>query len=211
MRLSFALTMIAVPVAFASAQAPTRAYISTSAKGDTMVVETYARTPDKVVGEIRAPSAHQRLAYTMSLGDGDLITRMDVAIRPDTASPTSPPRQAFTVSFTGDSMHLAVGANAKSVAVTPGTLPWINPSFTLIEQIVRRAHHLDPKHAKTDSLPLLDLNSGPVTVVVSWKLPDSAVIAFPNTTGRAEVDLYDHVTGVLFPDGSVMHARQLHH
>lgn len=211
MRLSFALLSLAIAMHGARAQSPAAAYISTNPKGDTLVVETYTRTPQTVVGEIHAPSAHQRLSYTLSLGTGDLVSRMDVQVRPDTGSPTAPPSQAFTVAFAGDSIHVAVGSNAKAFAAKPGSLPWINPSFSLIEQIVRRAHHLDPQHARVDSLPLFDLNSGPVMVAVSWKLPDSAVIQFPNITGRAEVDLFDHVTGVLFPDGSVMHARQLHH
>jgi hypothetical protein len=211
MRLSYLLAMLAIAISDASAQSPTSAYISTTPKGDTIAVEAYVRTSDKVVGEIRGPQIHQRLSYTMTLDDSALVTRLDVTVRSDTASPTAPPTQAFTVLFHGDSMQLQAGPNSRSVPAKHGTLPWINPSFSLIEQIVRRAHRLDPNHAHRDSLPVFDLNSGPVTVAVQWLLPDSAVISFPNTAARAEVDLLDHVTGVLFPDGSVMHARQLKH
>ncbi len=211
MRLSVLLAVLAIVISDASAQLPTSAYISTSAKGDTMAVETYTRTHDKVVGEIHGLRIHQRLSYTMTLDDSALVNRLDVAVRPDSASPTSPPTQAFTVSFKGDSMQLQAASNSRMVPAKHGTLPWINPSFSLIEQIVRRAHRLDPSHAHRDSLSVLDLNSGPITVAVAWLLPDSAVISFPNATARAEVDLLDHVTGVLFPDGSVMHSRQLEH
>jgi hypothetical protein len=211
MRLSYLLAMLAIAISDASAQSPTTAYISTTPKGDTIAVETYTRSDAKVVGEIHGPKIHQRLSYTMTLDDSALVTRMDVAVRPDTESPTAAPMQAFTVSFQGDSLQLQAGTNSRAVPAKHGTLPWINPSFSLIEQIVRRAHRLDPSHAHRDSLPVFDLNSGPVTVAVVWRLPDSAVITFPNTTARAEVDLTDHVTGVLFPDGSVMHSRQLKH
>jgi hypothetical protein len=211
MRLPYVLATIAIAISDVAAQSPTSAYISTTLKGDTIAVETYARSDATVVGEIRGVTNHQRLAYTLTLGDSDLVSRVEVAVRPDTAKPTAPPTQAFTLSFRGDSMQIASATQAKSFAMKHGTLPWINPSFSLIEQIVRRTHRLDPSHAHRDSLQVFDLSSGPVPVIVSWKLPDSAVIQFPNTTARAEIDLFDHVTGVLFPDGTVMHARQLKH
>lgn len=217
MRLSYLVAMIAVAISGASSGAsaqlptPTIAYVTTSPKGDTIAVETYTRSLTQVVGQIHIGQIHQRLAYTMALGDDDLVTRLDVAIRPDTGSAAAAPSQAFTVSFRGDSMRLESGSNARSLPAKHGTLPWVNPSFTLIEQIVRRAHTLDPSRAHRDSVPVFDLNSGPVVVAVAWALPDSAVISFPNLTARAEVDLLGHVTGVLFPDGSVMRAHQLKH
>jgi hypothetical protein len=212
MRLSFIVVSLAIAVSDASGQlSTTGAYVSTSPKGDTIAVETYTRMEGVVIGDIHIASIHQRLAYTMSLNDSDLVTRMDVALRTDTGSSRTAPTQSFAVSFQGDSMRIQVGPNARSHAVNHGTLPWINPSFTLIEQIVRRAHTLDPSLAHRDSVPVYDLNSGPVSVTVQWVLPDSAVISFPNMTARAEVDLLGHVTGVLFPDGSIMRAHQLKH
>jgi hypothetical protein len=212
------LLVIAVSVLATAASAqtspapppPTGAYVTTSAKGDTFAVETFNRTRNEVVGEIHIHSIRQRLAYTLVLGEGDIVTRLDAAVRPDTASPTSTPLQSFSASFHDDSVLLQVPAGSRSIPTRAGTLPWVNPSFSMLEQIIRRAHRIDPPRAHADSVPVFDLNSGPIVVSVSWALPDSAVVAFPNTSARVALD-GDHVIGVRLPDGTVVHAHQLQH
>jgi hypothetical protein len=210
MRTFLAVTALAAAASGASAQSPTDEYITTSARGDTFAVETFNRTPNQVTGEIHINSIRQRLHYILVLGDGDIVTRLDAAVRPDTASATSAPLQSFTASFHADSVLLQVPAGSRSIPTRPNTLPWVNPSFSMLEQIVRRAHRVDAARAHTDSVPVFDLNSGPIVVAVSWTTSDSAVVAFPNTTARVALD-GDHVVGVRLPDGTVMHAHQLQH
>jgi hypothetical protein len=210
--LAVAATAALAPITATSLSAQSSGtYITTSVKGDTFAVETFNRTQNQVVGEIHIKSIRQRLTYTLVLGEGDLVSRLDAAVRPDTGAASPAPVQSLTASFHSDSMLLQTPGGSKTIPTKTGTLPWINPSFSMIEQIVRRAHRLDPGRAHADTLPAVDLNSGPMIVVVSWSPSDSAVVAFPNTTARVALDHSDHIVGVILPDGTTMHTHQLQH
>ncbi len=190
--------------------AATDEFITLTAKGDTFAVERYVRTPERVAGEMLVPSVHQLLSYTYTLGDSELVKRLDVAVRPDSAAPSTPARQVFALSFASDSVHIEAPGGTRSVPAARGSLPWINPSFVLLEQLVRRARSRDPRRARTDTVPMFDLNSGPISASVSWVGADSAIIAFTTVTVRAAVDpKTGQVLGVRFPDGGSVRAHHL--
>ncbi|HEU5218895.1 MAG TPA: hypothetical protein VFU23_09560, partial [Gemmatimonadales bacterium] len=142
-----------------AAQAPLRTFLLRNAK-DTIAVEQVKRTPGRLEGDLLLRSTNQRLHYVATLSPDELVVSIENEFRFATDSAGAPARQAVHVEFVGDSVVVAMagrGAAPQRVASRLGALPWINPSFGLAEQAVRRGLVLK---GEAQSLPLFALAGG---------------------------------------------------
>lgn len=144
---------------------------------DTIGVERFDRAPDRLRAEFTAR--------------GTVAFRYDAALAPDasvsrirlTVMPPAGGELTSTAAFAGDSVTLTREAPssdaAKSArrAAARGSVPFINPSPSLMEQIVRRARAIGGSGPMaTAAVPVFVGGGGPpnVAATVTFAAPDSA-------------------------------------
>lgn len=111
---------------------------------DTVAVEQYARSSDKLEGDVvlRSPTTRV-LHYVATLDKKGTVTRMETAVRAGNAAPDAPPMQNFLVTWTGDTavveIRRADSVRTIRVATRPGTVPYLGNSYALYELALKKA------------------------------------------------------------------------
>lgn len=184
--------------------APVRGTFTLVRGADTIGTETFTRGAD-------------RLEATFAAGRRSLF-RYDAALRPDAGTariavtPLAPAVAAAAPSasatFAGDSVTVrqdgAAGGPATTArrAAPPGTVAYVNPSPSLMEQIVRRARALGgaPGGAPV-AVPVFVSGTGGVgqTATVAFLAPDSARLDLAGVALRFRVDPAGAVLGGTVP------------
>ena len=146
------------------------------AAGDTSGVERFARSADTLTGELRLlrPMA-MRLAYGWALEPAAVVRRMTLELWRGAQAAGTAPTQRATLAFDGDSVRVeAQGSPPVRHAVRAGAVPFLSPSFVVMEQIVRRARALG---GDSVSVPVFGLVGGFVLdATVQWRTPDSVTV-----------------------------------
>lgn len=142
-----------------SAQAPVRTFVLRAGK-DTVSVERITRSPGRVEGELLFRVANQRWHYLATVGPDERILSLENEFRYATDLASALPRQTAHFVFAGDSVFVSVtspNSLQQRLGSRQGAIPYINPSFGLVEQAVRRGFVV-----KGDSLdiPLFALSGG---------------------------------------------------
>lgn len=125
--------------------------------GDTLGVETYTRTAERLEGELalRTPPLRQR--FEAALTPDALMPRVEYSARIGSAAPLA----TGVVEFRGDSAIARVRATGvapeQRFAPGSGALPYLNPSPAFLEQIALRARVLGGDSVR---VPLLSIQSG---------------------------------------------------
>jgi hypothetical protein len=166
---------------------------------DTLAIEQYTRTRDRLQGEqvVRSPRTVHRL-YTASFGPGGAITRFELVTHNVSGGP-GPAETTATAEFRGDSAVVTVPRRDSTVTLRvkagPGAVPFIGQGFGLIEEVTRRARASGGAHYTTTMLPLGD--SEPLEVTVTARGPDSLTLVL-GTIGplRARVDAQGALLGL---------------
>ena len=110
---------------------------------DTLAIEQYTRTADRLEGEqvVRSPRTVHRL-YTATFGPGGAVERFELVTHIVSGAPGPLERRA-TATFSGDSvvMTLPRGDSTATMRLktSPGTLPFIGQGWGLVEEVARRA------------------------------------------------------------------------
>jgi uncharacterized protein len=164
---------------------------------DTFGIENLTRTATSLEGELTG-RAFGRMAYRLDLGPGgsarELTLRAWMPGRTDEAAPVQQVRvtlddDSATVEVTG-----AAGSRTDRLATRPGAVPYLNPSFGMLEAVLARAR---AEGGSSVVVPLFLVQGGQtVDATVTWAGADSATIALGGTTIHAVLD----------PDGSVRRA-----
>jgi dienelactone hydrolase len=118
---------------------------------DTIAVERVARSPSRLDGEVLSRPLGLRFSYALTLADGSAL-KFENEFRRPTDSLGSPPVQRAVMAFATDSVlvHLTNAggdSTTQRLATRAGALPYLNPSFALIEPALSRL-----RTARTDSL-----------------------------------------------------------
>ncbi len=128
---------------------------------DTVAVETVRRSPGRLEGTLLDPGQRIRWRYTATLGPGETVTRFENAFSLATDSMGAEPRQRAELAFEGDSVIAIINpgpeARVQRLGTRAGALPFINPSFVLIEQAIRRARVLG---GDSVAVPLFAVSGG---------------------------------------------------
>ena len=162
------------------AQAPdSGAFVITLGK-DTIGVERYTRTADRVVDDMvmrdRAPVISRH--FVGDLGADGLITRLEVDNQP--LGSTDVPASHVVARFTKEEAFIDVTRNGQTSTahvVTPqGAVPFINFCYALYDQYGVRARKLGGSPVK---VPVLNFGStAPFDLTVTFPTPDSMGVAF---------------------------------
>lgn len=128
---------------------------------DTVAVETVRRSPGRLEATLLDVGQRIRWRYAATLGPEETVVRFENAFALATDSLGAPPRQRAELEFTGDSVVAIINpgpeARVQRLGTRAGALPFINPSFALIEQAVRRARVLGPDSV---AVPLFAVSGG---------------------------------------------------
>lgn len=107
--------------------------------GNQIATETFTRTGDRL--ETRLDVTEQGIMTTeATLGGAGTVSRMELRVLPP-GSPDAEPLQTIAADFRADSVHVEqpIGTATAATAVAEGTIPYLNPSPSYMEQILHRA------------------------------------------------------------------------
>ena len=166
---------------------------------DTLAIEQYTRTRDRLQGEqaVRSPRTVHRL-YSATFGSGGAIARFELVTHNVSGAP-GPAETRAGAEFTGDSAVVTVPRRDSTVTLRvkagPGAVPFIGQGFGLIEEVTRRARASGGARYTTTMLPLGDTE--PMQVTVTARGADSLTIVL-GTIGplRARVDAQGTLLGL---------------
>ena len=125
---------------------------------DTLALEQYTRTADRLEGEqvIRSPRTVHRL-YTATFGTGGAIERFELITHNVSGGPGPLERRA-TATFSGDSVVMTIprGDSTATMRVKtgPGALPFVDQGWGLVEEVARRARAAGSERYTIAMLPL---------------------------------------------------------
>jgi hypothetical protein len=145
---------------------------------DTLAVERYTRTADRLEGEqvVRSPRTVHRL-YTATFGPGGAIQRFELITHNVDGGPGPLERRAIAT-FSGDSavMTMPRGDSTTTLRVktAPGALPFIGQGWGLVEEVARRARAAGSGRYAIAMVQLGDTD--PLEVTATPQGPDSMTI-----------------------------------
>src|SRR5439155_10966238 len=134
-RLSLLIAMLASPIAL---PAQTGEFLVRLGR-DTLAVERYTRTADRLEGEqvVRSPRTVHRL-YTATFGPGGVIERFELVTHNVSGGPGPLERKA-TASFSGDTAVMTVprGESTATMRVKtgPGALPFVGQAYAPVAEV----------------------------------------------------------------------------
>jgi hypothetical protein len=168
-------------------QAPdSGAFVITLGK-DTIGVELYTRTADRLVDDMvmreRAPVIVRHLVAT--LGADGMISNVELDNKPVVASDVSPIH--IVARFTAEEAFVDLTRNGQTTTshvITPnGALPFINFCYALYDQFGVRAHRLAGSIPAPVQVSVLNFGAAtPFDLTVTFPAPDSMTVAFPDDT-----------------------------
>lgn len=164
---------------------------------DTFAVENVTRTAGGMEAELAGPAIGRMLWTVTVLPDGSVP---ELVLRAWPPGRTGDDAAVQDVRFTleGDSAVVeitgAAGARTVRTATRPGAIPYINPSFALLEPVLARAR---AQGGESAAVPLFFLQGGQtMDAHVTWVGPDSATIAIAGSVMHVGLE----------PDGSIRSA-----
>src|SRR5690242_20652061 len=110
---------------------------------DTLAIEQYSRTHDRLQGEqvLRSPRTVHRL-YSATFGPGGAIARFELVTHNVSGAP-GPTETRTTAEFMGDSAVVTLPRRdsmvTQRVKAGPGAVPFIGQGFGLVEEVTRQA------------------------------------------------------------------------
>ena len=135
---------------------------------DTLAIEQYTRTADRLQGEqvVRAPRTVHRI-YTVTFGPSGAAERFELVTHNVSGAP-GPAETKATATFQGDSAvsTLTRSDSTRTVRarVGAGALPYLGQSFGLVEEVARSARAAGRDRYTMSMLVLGDTEPMPVTV-----------------------------------------------
>lgn len=179
-------------------------------RGDTIIADRVARTPDRLTGDFLDRLHGARIAYAATLNPDALVTGLTLRVFRRAADTI--PVQETALTFAHDSVRIvtrgtagsSAPARTRTIAVERGAMPYINPSPGMVEQILRRSR------ASGDSAPmqLVEVMSGTVIPArVQWVTPDSAMLVLAGVAIPATMDAAGHLQRFTVPIQGVVTTR----
>lgn len=181
--------------------------------GDTVATETFARSAGTIRGTLairNQRNTSQR--YTVIIGPDATVAMIEVAVRQDADSGRVSGKvvERARVIFKEDSAAVDAmnkqGMETRVFGTERGAIPYLNMSFALLEQAVRRAR---TPGAPGDRVPFFNLGGGQT---LSARLQpvgqDSLALDIGNVEYRLKVDDQGRVLGAAIPSQNVLVDRR---
>lgn len=195
-------TVVAASVIVASPAAAQReAFVLLSSTGDTVAIERFSRTADSVASELLVQVAGARFTFVATLAADASVSRLTNEVRPATTPRNASPAQSAVITFRGDSAiaEITTGGNTvvQRLGSQSGAVAFINPSFVLVEQIVRRARQIG---GSSVDVPVFIVQGGQTMAFQIQSLPgDSVVATLGGAPARLAVSADGAITGGVVP------------
>ena len=181
--------------------------------GDTIATETFTREKTSIQGTLAINnSKHTFQRYTAVIAPDATVPMIDVAVREDADSGRIKARlvQRARVIFKEDSAAVdAVVGQAIQTRVfgtEAGAIPYLNMSFALLEQAVRRSR---ANGASMEQVPFFNLGGGQtLSGTLSAVGSDSLALAIGDVEFRLKVDAEGRVLGGAIPKQDVVVDRR---
>ncbi len=143
--LSYSLLLALVAPAAALAQASETASFVIRRGADTIATEQVSRTATEITGELNVRARKSTEGYHAIVAPDATVPLVEVTVRQQASSPQEKERvaQRTRIIFRDDSVSVddvtGQGLETRVMATERGALPYLNLSFGLLEQAVRRA------------------------------------------------------------------------
>lgn len=185
------------PAPRAAAAAPERGVFALIQSGTDIFTESFTRTPERLETVLTGPSGG-RAAITADLATDATVTRIQVEEfrRADTVA-----ARTSAAVFMGDSVFLEQSGQGPPLAarrqIPAGSIPFVNPSPSLMEQIVRRARVIGGSPVQ---VPVWAASGGgqPTTATVTLE-GNQARILVNNVEVQLTLDESGRITGGSVP------------
>ena len=175
---------------------------------DTLSSEVVQRAPDFAHVDLVDKSTGVRWVMSMSLGPDGRVPAIHNAIYRLSQGDTVP-FQTADLAFAGDSVTARIGGNVsrtEHLATRAGALPYINPSFAMIEQVLLRARAM---RGAADTVPLFMVSGGQtIPATVQWLGADSAIVTIGGAAIHAAVGRDGSLLGAAIPAQHVIVVRE---
>jgi hypothetical protein len=172
---------------------------------DTLATERFTRTPTQLDVDF-ATRAQGRFAYTATLQPDATVSRLEARFYRIGSAAGDAPSQRSVATFQGDTIlaeDRPEGGQTRStrIATQRNAIPYLNPSISLVEQIIRRARTVSGGAAGPIQVPTFIASSGAqtMTATVTFIGADSATLARANAELRMRVDDTGRLLGARMP------------
>jgi hypothetical protein len=198
-----ALAALALSLAAAPAAAQESGAFVIRLGRDTVVVEQFTRTADRITGTLvsRTPRTSVR-TYTAELRPDGTIGRLEMTTRVPSAPALLP--QTLTLVMGADSaeVHIVRGDTVRDIKVAAGAgaFPWIGNSYALAEPVLRYAAARGADSAAVTIVPPGARQAGMVSFI--RRGADSVLIRSGQGVTRARVDADGRVLGAHSPEST---------
>ena len=190
MRFSVLAALAAVGTSHAQQPAApaARAEFVVTAGSDTIATESVTCDATHVKSDLLVRAQGARITFTMQLAPDATVPKLVTEARPADAPASAAPIQRATIDFRNDSALVTIGDAAEPsqrFAAPAGTLPFINLSSAIVEQIFRRAKVLGGSSVE---VPVFAVAGGQLLRArVQWSGADSATLELGGATIHASV------------------------
>lgn len=198
-----ALAALALSLAAAPAAAQESGGYIVRLGRDTVVVEQFTRTADRIQGTLlgRSPRTSIR-SYTATLRPDGGISRLEIVTRTPAAPELLP--QTLTVTMGADSAEWRTqrGDTVREgkMAVTVDASPWVGNAWGLVQPVIRAAQ---ARGADSVAVPVVQAGARQTgTISFIRKGADSLLIRAPSGVTRARVDAQGRVLGAHSPEST---------
>lgn len=172
---------------------------------DTIATERFTRRSTRLMGELIIRVAGLRQTYYMALEPSATVSRLETAAYRSTDAASAPPAQVLVAQFSNSGASLAMGGQTTTVPAAAGTIPFINLSAAVIEQVLLRARAMGGPAA---DVPILVMAGAQTTTAgVRWLGADSAVITLGPEL-RVHVSPTGEFLGGVVPSQNVSFVRE---
>jgi hypothetical protein len=171
---------------------------------DTIAVERFVRTRDSIAGEMIARSpVTRRWAYVARLGPDGNVTHYSATVL-ESGAADAPVRERFDADMRGDSVHETMShhdtTRTETVAIRPGAVPLLEPTYGLHAILVSRAL---AGAGKSLRFSWWFVGDGPDTGTVIRAKPGLVLIRTPTDTIRVETDATGEIMSATDPGGTL--------
>lgn len=173
---------------------------------DTLATERFTRTENRVTGELFMPSAGIRQTYDMALRPSGAVARLETAAYRMGSAAGAAPMQAVVARFDSAGAMIQTGGQSQRHDAPAMSLPFINLSAAVIEQILFRAKALGGLSVEVPMVVMSGAQN--VTASVQWVGADSAVITLGPEL-RVHVSPTGEFLGGVVPSQDLRFVRQL--
>lgn len=171
---------------------------------DTLAVERYRRTPTTLSGELVGRHEGVVQEWTIRLAPGGGATAATSTVRRAGSPDGAAPLQEMSLAFRGDSVTVSAAGAHRTQTVPPGTLPFVNLSAGVLEQLLRQAR----TSGDSATVPFLPFGAPQAAQArVRRTTADSFVVDIAGVALRAQMDSTGSLLGADVPAQGVRFVR----